>query len=204
MCKVAAHNICCLIMRRRLPPRSYCRRRRPGRSRLKAPRCAGRSSRTAGLTERLAGWDRNEYDGKAGQQLRPFFMRETWVMSRRKRALLWAWLLVALTGVGLVGVQWAMTPTPGVTLENFRRLHDRMKMEEIEPILGGPAHDGWPPFTHEWTGEEGKIHLNAVPEKHRQIFIGYTGTFTTPDGKTFRVAAANESLLARLRRWLGL
>ena len=78
-----------------------------------------------------------------------------------------------------------------------------MNMEEIEAILGGPAPDGFAPFAFQWTSKEGTVYLGAIASREREIIIGYSGTFTTPEGKTFWIATSSDNILVKLRRWLG-
>src|ERR1700722_13886413 len=52
-----------------------------------------------------------------------------------KRRLLTVSALLVLPLIG-VGVYLLIPPNPGVTLENFRRLHEGMSREEVESILG--------------------------------------------------------------------
>ena len=52
---------------------------------------------------------------------------------KKRLAIIGLLLVVAAGGVG--GIYWALTPTPGVTVENFRRLHRGMRLEEVETIL---------------------------------------------------------------------
>src|SRR5687768_11090065 len=60
-------------------------------------------------------------------------------MPRRRILLLAAAVCLLLLLAVPFGVRWAMTPEPGVTLENFRRLHSDMTMEEVEAVLGRPS-----------------------------------------------------------------
>lgn len=53
----------------------------------------------------------------------------------RRRLLLFAVVLASLIGVG---IYLLLPPKPGVTLENFRRLHVGMTRSEVESILGTP------------------------------------------------------------------
>jgi hypothetical protein len=83
-------------------------------------------------------------------------------MSRRKRALLWAGLLVVLTVVGVIGVWWLTTPTPGVTRANFERLHAGMTRNDVMAIMGKPAdHElyGTASVTYQWSIEEGIVQI---------------------------------------------
>ncbi len=129
-------------------------------------------------------------------------------MSRRRRLLLWAGLLVALAGVGLVGAWWLIESDPASTAR-YTRLRLGMTEEEVLNVLGPPS---WRPkmipsgdlemFTtvasqgdvegicQEWTGKRYTISV-----------------FYSDDRRVRGVALeepVHETLPDRLRRWLGL
>lgn len=60
-------------------------------------------------------------------------------MSRRKRVLLWAAVLVLVGWAGLFVLRWAAPPAPGKTWANFRRIEKGMLWSEVEKLLDGPA-----------------------------------------------------------------
>jgi hypothetical protein len=57
----------------------------------------------------------------------------------RKRLLAVGVLLLCLGVLSLVVVWQRPRPVPGVTLENFRRLHKGMTSKQVEAILGEPG-----------------------------------------------------------------
>jgi hypothetical protein len=46
-------------------------------------------------------------------------------------------VLVPLVGLG---IYWLIPPTPGVTLENFRRLRKGMTLDQAQAVLGEPSY----------------------------------------------------------------
>ncbi len=131
-------------------------------------------------------------------------------MNRRK------WLrfsvLAALCLVG-VSVHWLIPPKPGVTRENFRRLHKEMTLARIDALLdsGGLGSGGqsrgvgerW-----EWNGEEGSVLIILDVSRlngGRFVIVGQSaaaGWFTTKDGKI--EVLREETVVEMLQRWLGL
>jgi hypothetical protein len=63
-------------------------------------------------------------------------------MSKRKRLLLLAGLLVLLAGAGLVFVLWLTAPPrTAITREDAERIQLGMTLATVEAVLGGPARD---------------------------------------------------------------
>jgi hypothetical protein len=58
----------------------------------------------------------------------------------RKQVLAVSVLLLCLAVLALVVVWQRPRPAPGVTLENFRRLHKGMTEVQVEAILGAPRY----------------------------------------------------------------
>ena len=56
----------------------------------------------------------------------------------RRRRLLLGVSAVVLLVAGFALFVWLTRPTPGVTWENFRRLHIGMSVKEVERLLGEP------------------------------------------------------------------
>jgi hypothetical protein len=139
----------------------------------------------------------------------------------RKRVLLWAGLLVALAGTGLVGVWWQSTrlDEPGVTVANFRRLAVGMTEQQCCRILGMPVEtDAAPPQAWEpslrivtWEGPGQQVAAAMCFNSSGRAAGGMLYKWTSPNMQT-TIASLNmgfdtdtpESLLTRLRRWLGL
>src|SRR5690348_18276985 len=64
-----------------------------------------------------------------------------------------------ITGVLL---QWALTPSPGMTRENFKRLHAGMTLPEMEAIMGRPPdHQMYMTlrYFHLWIEEENVVDI---------------------------------------------
>jgi hypothetical protein len=59
-------------------------------------------------------------------------------MTRRRLLAASALLLLPLIGFG---VYLLIPPNPGVTVENFHRLHKGMMLEQVETLLGGPENN---------------------------------------------------------------
>jgi hypothetical protein len=49
--------------------------------------------------------------------------------------------LLAVTGLGVLGLQWALTPPPGVTVRSFGQIRCGMTLEQVESALGRPADE---------------------------------------------------------------
>ena len=87
-------------------------------------------------------------------------------MTRRRLLILSALLLLPLVGFG---IYFLTPPKPGVTRENFRRLHKGMTQEEVESILGGKGRiDGL--MIRPYLGERG----THVEDWRNQIYISIT------------------------------
>jgi hypothetical protein len=115
---------------------------------------------------------------------------------KTRRSILLAAAASLLVASPIAAVWWALTPEPGVTLENFRRLHDGMTLEEIETIMGKPSDRCEIPMngssTHIWVGDEGTVSIT-------QGFV--TGTFQKQGETVRQLASAPRSF--RIRHWLG-
>ncbi len=128
-------------------------------------------------------------------------------MSKPKR---WAIVLAGLlAGAGLSGAWLYRTVfafTPGVTQENFDRLHAGMKVDQVKTILGEPVSgysrrtlgvtkDGWRDY------EEGPFIILFHAEGELEAGLFYAGKGKGPSRE---LAPSPEPFLARLRRWLPL
>ena len=117
----------------------------------------------------------------------------------RRRLLLIVAAVCLLLAVPFV-VRWAMTPVPGVTNENFKRLHTGMTLEEMEAILGERAElqhvAGMP--VHTWTGKDSGV---SVIENAPGYMVGWHFRNGYPIAQ---LASPPDPLLTKIRRWLGL
>src|SRR5688572_21853117 len=114
-----------------------------------------------------------------------------------------ACLLVAVPFV----VRWAMTPAPGVTLENFRRLYAGMTIAEVEQTIGRrcdrfqsidlPVKRNY----YSWSGDS-TLPFLEIAEIPGDEGI-YSGRFVQGSDDV-TLLAVRESLSGKIRRWLGL
>ncbi len=137
-------------------------------------------------------------------------------MSRRRRVLLWAGVLVVAVGAGLVGLRWAIIRAPGITLDNARRLHTGMKLRDIEVVLGGSATSkrdfggGWSDLL--WCSQDClvQVHYNYQKERVVRVHCAYAAPTEAPGDrkvsgyKILRNVHHEPTVIDRLRRWLGI
>jgi hypothetical protein len=96
-------------------------------------------------------------------------------------------------------------PRPGVTQENFRRVHKGMSEEEVEAILGGPGEPaGFMMLTksREWRGPDCVVSITFG------LITGagaIDGSLTTDDGLTLELTdePPDTPFVKRLVEWLG-
>jgi hypothetical protein len=125
-------------------------------------------------------------------------------MARRRLLLLWLFVSLGLAAIGLGAFGIArsiLRPEPGVTRENFRRLHFWMSPQEAETILGGPAKDKQyvtGGFIEHWKSDGLTICLLTCGPN----VLG--GQLTMADGSAepLRPEPSRETILDRVRRWL--
>ena len=121
----------------------------------------------------------------------------------RRRRLLLTVGAVALLGVaGFAMFIWLISPTPGVTLENFRRLLEGMSTTDVEALLGEPSkvRESLRGTTRCWQGEE--VGIDLLFDADRVLFG--IAVPPQPPGR-FGLAEyirVDESFLDRIRRWL--
>ena len=120
-------------------------------------------------------------------------------MTRRRLLLIGtvACLLVATPFV----VRWALTPAPGPTLENFKRLRAGMSWEQAKDILGPTDHHLLPngAVRNYWTAgdEEILVWEDSAGRVEDGIFVDYRG-------RNWKIVRPEETVMDRLRRWFGL
>jgi hypothetical protein len=116
-------------------------------------------------------------------------------MSRRRRVLLWAGLLVVLAGTGVVGIAWLTNTasTGKLSRTRFDLLSIGMPKTEVIEILGEPFLDA--------KGGKGVPHVLWITEV---VFVDIV--FDDGDHllKKEWLDSIQPSLLDRFRRWLGL
>ena len=113
-------------------------------------------------------------------------------MKPHRRLLLIAGALAACAVT--LGVLALLPARPGVTKANFDRIQDGMRIEEVDQIFGGPGlnFDGFAHHKHTtlvWQADDGSI-----------AFIEVEGDAVVSK----RWGQSNETIMAKLRRWLHL
>lgn len=126
-------------------------------------------------------------------------------MSRRRLLLLAA--AVCLLAIPFVA-RLATTPAPGVTLENFKRLHRGMTLEEVEAIMGRSPDDsddlrrrGGNGIVRWWYSEEAKVHI--LTSHHDSTYYAAAGGFERAGIRVDSLAEPS-SAIGKIRRWLRL
>jgi hypothetical protein len=115
---------------------------------------------------------------------------------------------LALVALGLVVIEGALGPPPGVTKENARRVRKGMTFGEVDAILGGHAHpaDQLSPHEHYiWVSRGGCVWVDFDARTGRVTDVLYCGP-THHDAKRNLEMLGEPPLsgpLARLRAWLG-
>jgi hypothetical protein len=113
-------------------------------------------------------------------------------------------LLGCLALVALVAVPRLLAPKPGVTVENFRRLHRGMTKEEVDAILGGPGEvSGFinnMARTRDWHGDHCTV---SIMSSSLATLDAASGEIRTDDGRLLlRLAPEPPSCWDQLRRVL--
>jgi hypothetical protein len=117
-------------------------------------------------------------------------------------------LLLCLAVLTLVAIwTYPARKPPGVTPENFRRLHQGMTEKQVEAILGSPGM-GWVfnlSYGREYAGDgcDVRIEFGAMNDNDEKV-TAQQGWMTTTDGSVLELAEKPISLFDRLRLWLGL
>jgi hypothetical protein len=125
---------------------------------------------------------------------------------RRRRLLLGAGLLGLVALAGLAAFVRFTAPTPGVTVENYRRLRIGMTAQQVEAILGeGPtsqqptaARGRWQKY---WKGKELTIYL--LFERDGIVLRGNAGPADRDPFFGEVEVRESDSFIDRLHRWLG-
>jgi hypothetical protein len=124
-------------------------------------------------------------------------------------------LILLLVGLPLFGY-WFLPKkpplVPGATLENFRRLHKGMSIDEAITILGPTEEQepAWKFYTigiYFWNGEAGRIQLYFDLKVHNKPAEGKLLSYGQFDiGNEYREELKEEpiSIFSRIRRLLGL
>jgi hypothetical protein len=95
-------------------------------------------------------------------------------------------------------------PSPGVTRDNFERLHEEMTEKEVEAIMGSPGEHGIDflgGHTTLWRGQDCVVHITFVGEH------ASTGRLFGPNYLILHLREKPETPEApftTLRRWIGL
>ncbi len=123
-------------------------------------------------------------------------------MTRRRRFIILGVLLVAVVGVG---VYLLMPPKPGVTRENFRRLHKGMTSEQVQEIIGvrfSLCASSSASLYMIWEGGEGKIQVEFI---RTGVYLNRpegatSGGFYPKEGN--REQLTDESVLSSVWLWI--
>ena len=140
-----------------------------------------------------------------------------------KRKLIVTVLLLAVAVVAAVVVKREFFPAPGVTVQNFGRLHTRMFLHEIEAILGQPGvlvDDSESELLskldrlelHKWVGNDCTILISCstVPRSEKEKYLrcirsdmSSAGLCLSDGMSDLVLAELQPSLPDRIRAWLG-
>jgi hypothetical protein len=122
---------------------------------------------------------------------------------RKRRTLLAAGAVLCF---GIVGwhLPWSTPPKPGVTRENFQRLHKGMADDAVQSILGAAGEysvglmkrNPWLAYVREWRGQE--VAILVAFDSDGLVLEG--GLVDSQDHR--ELLPDNESLLDHLRRLL--
>jgi hypothetical protein len=120
---------------------------------------------------------------------------------------------LALVALALAFTGWALSPPPGVTEANARRIQRGMTRTQVEALMGGlPGRVGeewplWPPPDPNeglesyriWKGTGHSIRVEFDKAgRVAEVWVDYADW-----GPKIRVDQARSGPLARLRAWLG-
>jgi hypothetical protein len=128
----------------------------------------------------------------------------------RKRSAVILGIVALVVMLVLIGWRWLAPPlVPGVTVENFRRLHGGMTEAEIEAILGEPGKSGPDvKLTRLTTWEKNGIRIQLVfpaesafhlPPKESMPWQGW---LETADGEKLNMAEPPRSFQEWLSDWI--
>jgi hypothetical protein len=138
-----------------------------------------------------------------------------WRQVMRRRRLLLVVGTVALLGTaGFALFLWLTSPTPGASLDNFRRLRKGVSETYVETVLGKPEQAGGE-FSNTFTARAG-TYTGTLQWRNGNLFIaiqfkvgrawdGYT-TLINPSTavQAEPLRSDDETFLDRVRRWLRL
>ena len=127
-------------------------------------------------------------------------------MSRRRKILAGLAALFTIAAV-VVGIQWLLAPKHRINKESLELIKEGMTQKEVEDILGVPPgdysyggfrdlyFDTWSaePVSEEWVGEETGIYVTFDPHGGRVAFV-----------RSFNVHPSVETILTKIKRWLGI
>ncbi len=139
-------------------------------------------------------------------------------MSPGRRRVCWFAVPAAL-GVLAVGV-WLLWPHTAITRANAAKVQPGMTLAEVEAILGGPARDDTtgpvvceePPEFAPPDAQGRRYRITFVDMRpllrwhsdEVQVRIHFDDDGRVTDCHSFLMRRAEETLLDRVRRWLGL
>lgn len=132
-----------------------------------------------------------------------------------KRPALLLVLLLALLFI-VASVRWTLAPAPGVTLENARRLHNRMDRRTVEAILGSSAtrekkyDNRWADLSWYTRSCIIEVHYDYLMSRVVRVHCAYANAVGAREPRkasdyiVLRNIGSEDTIIARLRGWLGL
>jgi hypothetical protein len=134
---------------------------------------------------------------------------------RKRLLLVGGLLLITLAGGAVMFARWATAFTPGVSYENLNRLRYLMTQQQVEDVLGGPPNRSFPiampqkagppvpaGMSAEWNGRGFELCSLMFDTAGCLQQINYR---RLPDAEPeIWNPPWDESLLDRVRSWLGL
>jgi hypothetical protein len=125
-------------------------------------------------------------------------------MRKRRRVLLLLGFLSSLACLGFVGANWALhlRMTPGVNVENFRRLTLGMTEAEVEQILGRPGEfEPQSPHWKQWN-ENGTFISVGFGNQDGSLNCA-TANVSVPGSGRSLLVIPEQSRIDRIRRLFG-
>jgi hypothetical protein len=120
----------------------------------------------------------------------------------KRRVLLGLVGLVLLAGLGTLGIEHLLSPAPGPTPENFRRLHTGMHKNRVFAILGEPHRKQEGAASHDWTNSDETWSIVITVNDEERAVSG--GLISLQLSDNFESLREDPGVWGRLRAWLRL